>query len=306
MKYIRLLGQKCMKNIYGKKGKVIRMDFVRKKQNTGLLELEKNGVRYLQFPAFSETGVCRHLFSTRIGGVSTGDLGTMNLSYSRGDKKENVDENFRRIAEILDSDVKDFVLSQQTHTTNVRVVTNADRGKGIIKELDYTDVDGLVTNEPGIVLSTFYADCVPLYFLDPVKKVIGLSHSGWRGTVNKMGKVTVDTMVKEYGCNRSDILAAIGPSICVDCYEVSRDVADAFTEAFAGADNLDKIVCPKSEEKAMLDLWQANYAVFLEAGIEPGHITLPDICTACNKELLFSHRASNGKRGNLGAFLMLE
>lgn len=282
------------------------MEFVRKKQNTALLEQEKNGVRYLQFPAFSDTGVCRHLFSTRIGGVSSGDLGTMNLSYSRGDKKENVDENFRRIADVLGSDVKDFVLSQQTHTTNVRVVTGEDRGKGIIRELGYTDVDGLVTNEPGIVLSTFYADCVPLFLLDPIKKVIGLSHSGWRGTVNKMGKVTVDAMVKEYGCDPADILAAVGPSICVDCYEVSRDVADAFMEAFMDADNLDKIVVPKSEEKAMLDLWQANYAVFLEAGIKPQHITLPDICTACNKELLFSHRASNGKRGNLGAFLVLD
>ena len=279
---------------------------MRKKQNTVLLEQEKNGVIYLQFSTFLETGVCRHLFSTRIGGVSSGDLGTMNLSYSRGDKKENVDENFRRIAAVLGSDVKDFVLSQQTHTTNVRVVTNEDRGKGILRELGYSDVDGLVTNEPGIVLSTFYADCVPLFLLDPVKKAIGLSHSGWRGTVNKMGKVTVETMIKEYGCNPKDILVAVGPSICVDCYEVSMDVADAFKEAFADAGNLEQIVRPKSEEKAMLDLWQANYAVFTEAGICPEHITLPDICTACNKELLFSHRASNGKRGNLGAFLMLN
>ena len=282
------------------------MEFVRKKQNTALLEQEKNGVRYLQFPTFLETGVCRHLFSTRIGGVSSGDLGTMNLSYSRGDKKENVDENFRRIAKVLGSDVKDFVLSQQTHTTNVRVVTNEDRGKGILKDLGYSDVDGLVTNEPGIVLSTFYADCVPLFLLDPVKKAIGLSHSGWRGTVNKMGKATVDTMVKEYGCDPKNILVAVGPSICVDCYEVSMDVADTFKEAFTEADNLEQIVRPKSDEKAMLDLWQANYAVFTEAGITPEHITLPDICTACNKELLFSHRASNGKRGNLGAFLVLN
>lgn len=282
------------------------MEFVRKKQNTALLENEINGVRYLQFPAFIETGVCRHLFSTRLGGVSSGDLGTMNLSYSRGDKKENVDENFRRIAEVLDCEVSDLVLSQQTHTTNVRVVTAEDKGKGVTRELGYSDVDGLVTNEPGVVLSTFYADCVPLFLLDPVKKVIGLSHSGWRGTVNKMGKVTVETMVKEYGCDPKDILAAVGPSICVDCYEVSRDVADAFREAFAEADNLERIVRPKSEEKAMLDLWQANYAVFLEAGIREEHITLPDICTACNKELLFSHRASNGKRGNLGAFLVLN
>ena len=110
----------------------------------------------------------------------------MNLSYTRGDKKENVDENYRRIAGIMDCSMNDFLLTHQTHTTNVRVVTEEDRGKGIIKERDYEDVDGLVTNVPGIVLSTFYADCVPLYFVDPVKKAIGLSHSGWRGTVKRI------------------------------------------------------------------------------------------------------------------------
>ncbi len=282
------------------------MVFLRKNIETAILEKEKNGVRYLQFPALLELGVCRHLFSTRIGGVSEGDLGSMNLSYSRGDKKENVDENFRRIAKVLECDIQDFVLSHQTHTINVRVITKEDRGRGITKELGYSDVDGLITNEPGVVLSTFYADCVPLYFVDPVKKAIGLSHSGWRGTVNKMGMETVRKMTEQYGCNPKDIIAAIGPSICVDCYEVSMDVAEEFRKAFADADNLDKIVLPKSEEKAMLDLWQANLAVMLEAGIAREHISLPDICTSCNKELLFSHRASNGKRGNLGAFLMLN
>lgn len=282
------------------------MEFQRKNSNTPILEQEKNGVRYLQFPAFLETGVCRHLFSTRIGGVSEGDLGSMNLSYTRGDKKENVDENYRRIAGIMECSMSDFVLTHQTHTTYVRVVTEEDRGKGIIKERDYEDVDGLVTNVPGIVLSTFYADCVPLYFVDPVKKAIGLSHSGWRGTVNKMGKVTVKKMMEEYGSNPTDIIAAIGPSICVDCYEVSMDVAEEFLRAFSHAHNLSQIVVPKNEEKAMLDLWQANLAVLLEAGIKAEHISLPDLCTACNKELLFSHRASNGKRGNLGAFLALN
>ncbi len=282
------------------------MEFQRKNSNTPILEQEKNGVRYLQFPALLKTGVCRHLFSTRIGGVSKGDLGSMNLSYTRGDKKENVDENYRRIAQVLECSVNDFVLTHQTHTTNVRVVTEMDRGKGIVKERDYEDVDGLVTNIPGIVLSTFYADCVPLYFVDPVKKAIGLSHSGWRGTVNKMGKVTIEKMVEEYGSNPADMIAAIGPSICVDCYEVSMDVAEEFLHAFSHADNLSRIVIPKNEEKAMLDLWQANLAVLLEAGMKEEHIFLPDICTSCNKELLFSHRASNGRRGNLGAFLVLD
>ena len=282
------------------------MKIRRKSSNTPILDKEINGVRYLQFPALLEQEVCRHLFSTRIGGISKGDLGSMNLSYTRGDEKENVDENFRRIADILGCGMEDFVLTHQTHTTNVRVITEADRGKGIVKERDYEDVDGLVTNVPGIVLSTFYADCVPLYFVDPVKKAIGLSHSGWKGTVNKMGKVTVQKMTEEYGSNPDDIIAAIGPSICVDCYEVSMDVADAFMDAFANAENLSKIVLPKNEEKAMLDLWQANYAVLLEAGLKREHISMPDICTACNKEVLFSHRASNGKRGNLGAFLVLN
>ena len=282
------------------------MEMKRKTCQTPILDNEKNGVRYLQFPALMKPEVCRHLFSTRIGGVSEGDLGSMNLSYTRGDKPENVDENFRRIADILNCSLNDFVLSHQTHTTNVRVVTEADKGKGITKERDYEDVDGLITNVPGVVLSTFYADCVPLYFLDPVRKAIGLSHSGWRGTVNKMGMVTVRKMMEEYGCNPKDMIAVIGPSICVDCYEVSMDVAEEFMDAFADSDNLDKIVIPKNKDKALLDLWQANLAVLLEAGIAAENISMPDICTACNKDVLFSHRASNGKRGNLGAFLVLN
>lgn len=282
------------------------MDMKRKISQTPILDKESNGVRYLQFPALIKPELCRHLFSTRIGGVSNGDLGSMNLSYTRGDKTENVDENFRRIAGILGCEMDDFVLSHQTHTVNVRVVTAEDKGKGITRERDYEDVDGLITNVPGVVLSTFYADCVPLYFLDPIKKAIGLSHSGWRGTVNKMGKITVEKMAAEYGSDPKDIIAVIGPSICVDCYEVSMDVAQEFMIVFKSADNMDRIVIPKNGEKAMLDLWQANLAVLKEAGILEENISIPDICTACNKDILFSHRASNGKRGNLGAFLVLN
>jgi len=282
------------------------MELKRKISQTPILDRESNGVRYLQFPALMKPEVCRHLLSTRIGGVSNGELESMNLSYTRGDKKENVDENFRRISEILGCEMGDFVLSHQTHTVNVRKVTAEDKGKGITRERDYEDVDGLITNVPGVVLSTFYADCVPLYFLDPVKRAIGLSHSGWRGTVNKMGKVTVERMITEYESNPKDIIVVIGPSICVDCYEVSMDVAQEFMTVFKNADNLNKIVIQKNREKAMLDLWQANLAVLKEAGIPKKNISVPDICTACNKDVLFSHRASGGKRGNLGAFLVLN
>lgn len=261
---------------------------------------------YFTFDSLEKTGIVKHCFSSRLGGVSKAHLGTMNLSYTRGDEKECVDENFRRIAQVLDCKVEDIVCSDQTHTTNVRKVTASDKGKGVISERDYSDIDGLITNETGIVLATFYADCVPLYIVDPVHCAIGLSHSGWRGTVNRMGAVTLQEMEKEYGTNPKDVLVAIGPSICQDCYEVSRDVAEAFWEAFPAQAQDEGLLYQKNEEKFQLNLWYANKCVFCEAGVPEAHIEVTDICTCCNPEILFSHRASKGMRGNLGAFLMLK
>lgn len=262
----------------------------------------KENVLFLTFPALAEIDGIKHLFSTRMGGVSEGMFSSMNLSYTRGDDKQAVDENYRRIAKVLGCGPEDFVCSDQTHTTNIRKVTASDKGKGVTKEKEYTDVDGLITDEPGIVLSTFYADCVPLYFVDPIKKVIGLAHSGWRGTIGRIGAKMITMMQKEYGCDKKDIIAAIGPSICRDCYEVSEDVAEQFFKEF-GESVLTK---GKAEGKYQLDLWKANELVFLQAGLSQERITVTDICTCCNDKLLFSHRASQGKRGNLGAFLMLK
>ena len=263
-------------------------------------------VPLLHFNLFEKLDMALHCFTTREGGVSTGDCASMNLSFSRGDAKEAVMENYRRIAMAMGVSVKDFVCSDQTHTTNVRRVTRADAGKGVIKQRDYTDVDGLITNEPGLVLSTFYADCVPLYFIDPVQKAIGLSHSGWKGTVGKIGEVTIKAMTKEFGSKPEDLYCAIGPSICQDCYEVSRDVAERFMDAFP--EHVDEILQQQkgNEDKFQLDLWKANEIILLEAGVLPEHLAVTNICTCCNPTKLFSHRASKGKRGNLAAFLMLK
>ena len=279
------------------------MEFIRKKSRSGGLSVEQKGqALYLTFPSFTRTQAVEHLFSTRIGGVSEGIFSTMNLSYTRGDRKEAVDENYRRIADILGCKPEAFVCSDQTHTTNIRKVTEADCGKGVLVPKDYRDVDGLVTDREGIVLVTFFADCVPLYFLDAKRRVIGLAHSGWRGTVGRIGKNMIDTMVSDYGCKKEHILAAIGPSICADCYEVSEDVAGQF-EAEFGSAVLQK---GKRPGKYQLDLWKANEEVLLQAGLTVEQIEVTDICTCCNASLLFSHRASEGKRGNLGAFLMLK
>lgn len=201
--------------------------------NRGIEIREKNGVTYLAFPALDATGLVSHAFSTRHGGVSEGVFSTMNFSFTRNDDPEHVLENYRRMAAVLGIDVEKMVLSYQTHTTNVRKVTEEDAGKGIVKERKYQDVDGLITNIPGITLVTFYADCVPLYFVDPVHKAIGLSHSGWRGTVHRMGKATLEAMNREYGTNPADVIACIGPSICQDCFEVGPEVAAEFADGFA-------------------------------------------------------------------------
>ena len=197
------------------------------------------------------------------------------------------------------------MLARQTHTTTVRIVTEADRGKGITRERDYTDVDGLVTNVPGICLVTSYADCVPLYFVDPVKKVIGLSHSGWRGTVGKIGKKTILLMQEKYGSDPADILAAAGPSVCMDCYEVSEDVIERVKEAFEEA-FWPQLFYRKPNGKYQLNLWKANELIFREAGILPEHIAVTNVCTHCNSRILYSHRAAGDKRGNLCAFLALK
>ena len=260
------------------------------------------GVTYLTYPAFEGVEGIVHGFSTRLGGVSQGIYTSMNLSFTRGDEESAVKENYRRIADAIGFSLDDLVTSDQTHTANVRKVTEADRGKGIRIPRDYTDVDGMITDIPGIVLATFYADCVPLYFIDPVHHAIGLSHSGWRGTVQKIGAVTVRKMTEEYGSDPKDILAAVGPSICQDCYEVSKDVAEEFRSAFA-KEYRDRLFYRKENGKYQLNLWEANRIVFTEAGISEEHISMPGICTCCNQEFLFSHRASQGKRGNLAAFL---
>lgn len=258
----------------------------------------------LKYPLLEQTGIVEHCFTTRIGGVSKGIYESLNLSFTRGDEDAAVRENFRRLAGAMKTDVSKFVFTDQTHTTNVRRVTAEDAGKGIVKERDYTDIDGLITNEPGLVLSTFYADCVPLYFVDPVHRAIGMSHSGWKGTVGKMGAATITAMKREFGTEAKDLVCAIGPSICQDCYEVSEDVADAFKEAFPG--HADEILLDKKNGKYQLDLWRTNEIVLTEAGVLKENIAVTNICTCCNPDLLFSHRASHGKRGNLGAFIYLR
>ena len=279
------------------------MIILKKKNRTTTSIKFGNGIPYISFNALEQTGMVVNAFSTRQGGVSVGCLESMNLGFNRGDLDENVLKNHKIFAKAVGFPYENIVTTNQTHTTNVRVVTKEDCGKGITKDRDYSDVDGLITNVPGIVLTTYYADCVPLYILDPVNKAIGLSHSGWKGTVNRIGENTLKLMNENYGTNPKDVICCIGPSICQDCYEISEDVASEFINEF-GKNN--KILYNKGNGKYQLNLWESVKQVFLDAGVEYDNIYTTDICTCCNKDELFSHRGHHGKRGNLAAFLMLK
>ena len=275
-----------------------------KSGNRDMIKRESHGVPYFVFRNLEDTKLVRHGSSTRLGGVSEGYLAELNLSFTRGDDPEHVRENFRRIGAAIGFEPESLVMSCQTHTTNIRLVTEADRGSGYTKPLEYTDVDGMITNVPGLMLATFYADCVPLFFVDPVHRAVGLSHSGWKGTAGRIGAMTVERMKEAFGTKPEHLRAAVGPSICQECYEVSEDVALVFKKEFrAHAD--ERLLYRKPNHKYQLNLWRANEIVLLEAGIRPEHLAMPGICTCCNPELLFSHRASGGKRGNMGAFLGL-
>lgn len=262
-----------------------------------------NGVAYITFPKLVASGVL-HGFSTRLGGVSRGYLGSMNLSFHRGDDPAAVRENHRRFAAAVGYDETRAVFSDQIHETKIYKVTQSDAGKGIVKDTDIVGIDGLVTDCPGIPLLTFYADCVPLFFHDPVKHVVALAHSGWRGTVAGMGAVMVHTMQNEYGCRAEDIMCAIGPSICGNCYEIGEEVAKEFKKRFPKEEYPDVMRAGKPH-KYYLNLWEANRRILQEAGIPKEQIEVTDLCTCCNPEFLFSHRASHGKRGNLAAVIML-
>ena len=268
--------------------------------------VERGGVPYLSFKALEDTGMVINGFSTRLGGASKGRFATMNFSYSRKDDPADVLENFTRMADALGVERDRMVVSYQTHTTNVRRVTREDEGKGVIRERDYRDVDGLITDVPRITLVTFYADCVPLYLVDPVHHAIGLSHSGWRGTVRRMGQVTMDAMKEAFGTRPEDVTACIGPSICRDCFEVGEEVAEAFADAFDPIYRNALYRANGKPGKYQLDLWKANEIIFQEAGVPKEQIHTTNICTMCNSDYLFSHRRVGEERGNLAAFLSIR
>ena len=272
--------------------------------DTKNMELHNNdGVTFLTFPSFSAFPFVRHAFSTRGGGVSKNEFSSMNLAFNRGDDAANVAENYRRFCRAAGFDCRSLVSSAQDHHTFIRRVGKEQRGVGIWKPKDMESVDGLITDEPGVTLVTHYADCVPIFLLDPKKRAVGLVHAGWRGTAAKIASAAVEAMTREFGCRPEDMIAGIGPSIGPCCFEVDAPVRDVFASLteLHPAD----LIHDDGGGKYHVDLWETNRRILQQAGIPASSVTVAGVCTKCNADCLFSHRATGGKRGGLSAFLAL-
>ncbi len=268
------------------------------------MSLHTGEVPFLIYNKLSELPFIRHAFSTRLGGVSEGEFFSMNLSFGRGDSDENVTENYKRICKAAGFDYESLTASAQVHETVVRKVTALDRGVGIYKPRDLQSVDALITNDPEVTLVTYYADCTPVFFIDTENRAVGLAHAGWRGTVGGISRKVVEKMTVEFSTKPEDLICAIGPVISKCCYEVSADCALEFANLF-GKES--PVIAPsKKDDKFMIDLPLANKLILMNAGVKEDNIVLSDLCTQCNSDLLWSHRATGGRRGTMSAFLSLK
>ena len=265
--------------------------------------ITKGDLTYLVFTKWEDEAHLAHCFTTKFGGVSEGHLATLNLGFNRGDKEENVIQNYKNVCEGLEVPLESVVLSKQVHETNIAKVTEKDKGNGIITPNQWESIDGIYTHEKGITLVTHYADCVPLFFYAPKYGMIGMAHAGWRGTVAKIGQKMIQIWHEEENIPLEEIQVAIGPSIGACCFEVGPEVAEVFLDTFGQTSFIQKDVVG---EKYHIDLWACNKAVLLESGICEENIIVSGVCTCCHSEIFFSHRKTQGNRGTLGAFLTLK
>ncbi len=259
---------------------------------------EAGALRLVCSQRLLELGV-PHAFTTRPGGVSTGSLASLNLGTRRGDDPARVEENYRRVTAAVGLDWQGVVFSPQVHGDTVRVATRRHRGMGLLRPAE-EPADAAVTNEPGVVPVIFTADCTPILLYDPRHNAVGAVHAGWRGTAAGTLTRAVETMTREYGTRPADLIAAIGPAICQDCFECGEDVAQAMFAQFgpeAGP------LMPKRGEKWFPDVKALNRLHLLRAGVPARQIEVSSHCTRERPDLYWSHRRDGAARGSQAAMI---
>jgi polyphenol oxidase len=264
-----------------------------------ITRLGRNALPRYSFPRLTSAGACNAV-STRLGGVSIGPFASLNLGHAVGDDGQVVEANRVRLYDSLGAYAGCVVTSHQTHSTNVARVTGRDAGRGALTPSDIIpDTDALITDNPGLFLFLRFADCVPLFFCDPLHEAVGLAHAGWKGTAANMAGVTVAAMRAAFGSEPQHLLAAIGPCIGVCHYEIQEDVAQQIRSALPHWQD----VLQAGERGLMLDLAEANRRQLMSAGLSPQNIADAGLCTACHTDEFYSHRAEKGKTGRFGAMI---
>lgn len=264
--------------------------------------VEENGVKLYKAWHLYSSELVRHGFSTRIGGRSKPPYDTLNLSLNVEDDAEAVQSNRRAFASTIGVDFARIIVPDQIHSNAVRLVTEADAGAGLIDHSTAIQgTDALITNVPGVTLALHFADCVCIFLLDPVNRAIGVAHAGWRGTAGKIVNMTLDAMNREFGSNPNEMLAAVAPAICRNCYEVGSDTAREIFKAFP---HDERVLSQFSLDKWRADLKTANLIFLREAGVPMENIAVSEECTSCNAEHFFSYRRE-GRTGRMGGWMSL-
>lgn len=271
---------------------------------TGCSIISAGDIKYIYFDILADTGMVGHAFTARQGGVSRGPYRSLNLAFHVGDSPEAVLENRRRACRALEAGLEDMVCGRQVHGDRVQVVTGEHRGRGAC---DYSgaipETDALVTGRPGLLLASFYADCVPIMILDPVRKAIGLVHAGWKGTLMRIAGAALDAMGLAFGTRPGECLAAIAPAIGPCCYEIDEPVVAAMTQRGFDPARHARASGPK---RWKLDLPGMNRDILAGAGVKPESITVARLCTSCRPDLFFSYRGQSGKCGRMASLMVLK
>ncbi|MGN1043840.1 MAG: peptidoglycan editing factor PgeF [Acutalibacteraceae bacterium] len=264
----------------------------------------KDAVSYLTFKNFDGFNFLTHAFSTRIGGVSENCYKSMNLSFFQGDKDEFVEKNYNILFSVLGLNINKIAMTNQIHDNFIKIIKEKDIRSGNLKSHIYDETDGLITDIPGVALVTYHADCPAVFIVDPVKKVIGVAHAGWRGTVKKIAENLVKSFVNNYNSSPENLVCAVGPSISGECFEVSEDIL----VNFENLNLINKSYLIKSQNigKVNIDLPEVNRQILIKNGVRDNNIIKSDVCTKCYCDLLFSHRAMGKNRGTNVAVMALK
>lgn len=261
-----------------------------------------NDTEYITVPDWNRHGAIM-AFSSRRGGKSQGPYSSLNLGLHVGDDPDLVIQNRSRYVKIFDRELGDIIACEQVHGNRVAVVNHKHRGLGAYcNSTAVQGCDALITATPGVILATFYADCIPIYFFDPVNRVVAIAHGGWKGTMSGIAGQTLKEMQKHFGCNPQDVQVFIGPGIEKCCFEIGSDLARKVNKQFASFGD----IVYDDENRYYWDLKSSNQKLLEDIGVRPENILCCQLCTSCQEELFFSYRRDNGITGRMGALIGLQ